>query len=137
MASWTLIKSQRTQWLRDNFVVIPFQAGITSHPELANVPLIGSLARTEEGRRIFEFQNSDAGIGWSVVSPPNVPPDRVAVLRRAFDAMVVDPEFRAEAEKRGLDITPAAGEALEAIVSRTIDTPTEALVTLKKILGIQ
>jgi tripartite-type tricarboxylate transporter receptor subunit TctC len=137
MASWTLIKSQRAQWLRDNFVVIPFQAGITSHPELVNVPLIGSLARTEEGRRIFEFQNSDAGIGWSVVAPPNVPPDRVAVLRRAFDAMVLDPEFRAEAEKRGLDITPATGQALEAIVGRTIDTPAEALVTLKKILGIQ
>ena len=101
------------------------------------MPLIGALAKTEEGRRIFEFQNSDAGIGWSVVAPPNVPAQRVAVLRRAFDAMAADPEFRAEAEKRGLDVTPGKGEALEAIVNRTIDTPAEALATLKKILGIQ
>ena len=137
MASWTLIKTQRAQWLRDKFVVIPFQAGITSHPELSDVPLIGTLAASEEGRRIFEFQNSDAGIGWSVVAPPNVPPERVAVLRRTFDAMVADPEFRAEAEKRGLDVTPAKGRALEAIVNRTIDTPAEALVTLKKIFGMQ
>jgi len=137
MASWTLIKTQRAQWLRDRFVVIPFQAGITSHPDLKDVPLVGSLARTEEGRRIFEFQNSDAGIGWSVVAPPNVPAQRTAVLRRAFDAMAADPEFRAEADKRGLDITPAKGEELERIVNRTIDTPAEALVTLKRILGIQ
>src|SRR5215813_994478 len=92
MASWTLMKTQRAQWLRDKVVVIPFQAGVTSHPELADVPLIGTLAKTEEGRRIFEFQNSDAGIGWSVVAPHNVPPERVAVLRRTFDAMVDDPE---------------------------------------------
>jgi tripartite-type tricarboxylate transporter receptor subunit TctC len=137
MASWTLLKTQRAQWLRDKFVVIPFQAGVTSHPELADVPLIGTLAKTEEGRRIFEFQNSDAGIGWSLVAPPNVPPDRVALLRRAFDAMAADPEFRADAEKRGLDVTPARGEALTAIVNRTIATPAEALVTLKTILGIQ
>jgi hypothetical protein len=137
MASWTLIKTQRVQWLRDKFVVIPFQAGIKSHPDLTDVPLIGSLARTEEGKRIFEFQNSDAGIGWSVVAPPNVPAERVAVLRKAFDAMAVDPEFRAEADKRGLDITPAKGQELDEIVSRTLDTPAEALVTLKRILGIQ
>jgi len=137
MASWTLMKTQRAQWLRDKFVVIPFQAGITSHPELADVPLISMLARTEEGRRIFEFQNSDAGVGWSLVAPPNVPPERVALLRRAFDAMATDPAFRADAEKRGLDITPATGEKLEAIVNRTIATPTEALMTLKTILGIQ
>jgi tripartite-type tricarboxylate transporter receptor subunit TctC len=137
MASWTLLKTQRAQWLRDKFVVIPFQAGVTSHPELADVPLIGTLAKTEEGRRIFEFQNSDAGIGWSVVAPPNVPPERVALLRRAFDAMAADPEFRADADKRGLDVTPARGEALAEIVNRTIATPAEALVTLKSILGIQ
>jgi tripartite-type tricarboxylate transporter receptor subunit TctC len=137
MASWTLLKTQRAQWLRDKFIVIPFQAGVTSHPELADVPLIGTLAKTEEGRRIFEFQNSDAGIGWSVVAPPNVPPERVALLRRAFDAMAADPEFRADAHKRGLDVTPASGEALTAIVERTIATPAEALVTLKTILGIQ
>src|SRR5262245_24956956 len=137
MASWTLMKTQRAQWLRDKFVVIPFQAGVTSHPELADVPLIGTLAKTEEGRRIFEFQNSDAGIGWSVVAPPNVPHERVALLRRAFDAMAAEPEFRADAQKRGLDVTPARGEALAAIVDRTIATPSEALVTLKSILGIQ
>lgn len=113
--------------------MLPFRAGVTSYPELTDVPLIGTLALTEEGRRIFEFQNSDAGIGWSVVAPPA----RVALLRRAFDARAADPEFRAEAQKRGLDVTPASGEALTAIVNRTVAAPAEALVTLKRILGIQ
>jgi len=116
-------------------VVIPFQAGIKSHPELSQVPLITSLATSEEGRRILEFQNSDAGIGWSIVAPPNVPANRVAVLRQAFDKMIADPEFLADAQKRGLEITPASGKELEEVVGRTLSTPGEALVTLKKLIG--
>jgi tripartite-type tricarboxylate transporter receptor subunit TctC len=135
MSSWTLLKTQRAAWLRERFVVTPFQSGLKSHPELTQVPLITSLARTEEGRRILEFQNSDAGIGWSVVAPSNVPAERVAQLRRAFDAMIADPEFIADAGKRGLEITPASGKELEEIVNRTIATPPEALATLKKLIG--
>jgi tripartite-type tricarboxylate transporter receptor subunit TctC len=135
MASWTLLKTQRAHWLANGFVTVPFQAGLKSHLELQGVPLVASLALTEEGRRIFEFQNSDAGIGWSVVAPPNVPAERVAVLRAAFDRMVADPEFLAEAQKRGLEITPASGHELEEIVGRTVATPPSALVTLKKLIG--
>jgi tripartite-type tricarboxylate transporter receptor subunit TctC len=135
MSSWTLLKTQRAHWLADRTVVIPFQAGIKSHPELPQVPLITSMATTEEGKRILEFQNSDAGIGWSVVAPPNVPAERVAILRQAFQKMIVDPEFLADAQKRGLEITPASGQELEEIVNRTVATPPEALVTLKKLIG--
>jgi tripartite-type tricarboxylate transporter receptor subunit TctC len=135
MSSWTLLKTQRAHWLAGGTVTIPFQAGIKSHPDLAGVPLIGSLALSEEGRRIFEFQNSDAGIGWSMVAPPNVPADRVAVLRQAFDRMVADPEFLADAQRRGLEITPANARELDEIVQRTIATPASALVTLKKLIA--
>jgi tripartite-type tricarboxylate transporter receptor subunit TctC len=135
MASWTLLKSQRAQWLKDNFVVTPFQSGTKSHPELKGVPLVSELATSEEGRRILEFQNSDAGIGWSVVAPPGVPAERVAVLRAAFDKTMADPEFLAEAKKRGFEINPATGQELEAIVARTMSTPASALVRLKQILG--
>ncbi len=135
MSSWTLLKTQRAHWFASGMVTIPFQAGLKSHPELAGVPLIASLALTEEGRRIFEFQNSDAGIGWSVVAPPNVPAERVTALRVAFEKMVADPDFLADAARRGLEITPASGRELEEIVGRTIATPASALVTLKKLIG--
>jgi tripartite-type tricarboxylate transporter receptor subunit TctC len=135
MSSWTLLKTQRERWLKEKFVVVPFQAGVRSHPELKGIPLVSELATGEEGRRILEFQNSDAGIGWSVVAPPNVPAARVAILRTAFDRTMRDPEFLAEAQKRGFEINPATGQELEAIVGRTIATPADALVRLKNILA--
>jgi tripartite-type tricarboxylate transporter receptor subunit TctC len=134
-SSWSLLKSQRAHWLKDKFVVIPFQSGIRSHPELKGVPLVSELATSAEGRRILEFQNSDAGIGWSVVAAPNVPAERIAVLRAAFDKTMVDPAFLADAAKRKFEVNPATGKELEAVVARTIATPAEALVTLKKILA--
>ena len=133
-SSWTSLKALRPQWLRDRFVVIPFQFGLKPHPELSDVPLMTSLAKTEEGRRILEFQNSPAEIGWSIVAPPNVPFARVAALRGAFDKAVSDPEYRADAQKRGLDINPSTGKELEDIVNRTVAMPAEALAALKRIL---
>jgi tripartite-type tricarboxylate transporter receptor subunit TctC len=64
-----------------------------------------------------------------------VPAARLAVLRQAFDKTVADPEFLAEAQKRGLEINPATGAELEAVVARTVATPPEALTTLKNILS--
>ena len=66
---------------------------------------------------------------------PNVPADRVAALRAAFDRMVADPDFLADAHKRGLEIAPANGRELDEIVGRTIATPASALITLKKLIG--
>ncbi len=135
MSSWSLLLSQRAHWLKDKFVVIPFQSGIKSHPDLKGIPLVHELATSEEGRRILEFQNSDAGIGWSVVAAPGVPADRVAILRAAFDQTMADPEFLADAKKRSFEVNPATGPELEAVVARTIATPAEALTRLKSILA--
>jgi hypothetical protein len=126
--------SQRGYWLKDHFVTIPFQSGTKSHPDLKDVPLVSELASSEEGRRILEFMNSDAGVGWSVVAPPDVPAERITTLRAAFNRTMADPEYLAEARKRGFETNSATGQELEAIVSRTIATPAEALVRLKNIL---
>src|SRR5262249_25068512 len=98
VSSWTALKTQRNYWRTSGTVVVPFQTGLKRHPEMPQLPLISDLATDADGRRILEFMNSDSSIGWNVVAPPNVPDDRVAALRAAFDAMLVDPEFLAEAQ---------------------------------------
>ena len=44
---------------------------------------------------------------------PGVPVDRIAALREAFDRMVKDDAFLADAAKRSLDIEPAPGATLQ------------------------
>jgi tripartite-type tricarboxylate transporter receptor subunit TctC len=134
VSSWTAVKTTRGAWLNDGKIVVPFQTGLKRHPEMPQLPLVTELATSDEGRRILEFMNSDSSIGWNVVAPPNVPADRIAILRRAFDAMVRDPQFIAEAEKRGLEIVSGSGEEMQDLVARTIATSPEAINRVKAIL---
>jgi tripartite-type tricarboxylate transporter receptor subunit TctC len=50
-----------------------------------------------------------------------VPADRVAELRKAFDAMMTDPAFVADVEKQHLDLNPLSGDALAKLVSKATD----------------
>ena len=43
------------------------------------------------------------------IAPRAVPPERLAALRTAFDATMKDPEFRAEAARQRLAVTPMSG----------------------------
>jgi tripartite-type tricarboxylate transporter receptor subunit TctC len=137
VSSWTAVKTTRGAWLSEGKIVVPFQTGLKRHPDMPQLPLVSDLATTEEGKRILEFMNSDSSIGWNVIAPPNVPADRVALLRRAFDATMTDPEFLAEAQKRGLEIVAGRGEEVQEVVNRTIATLPEAVARLKAIIGGQ
>ena len=45
-------------------------------------------------------------MGPPYLAPPEVPLDRAAALRVAFDETMTDPAFLAEAHKLGIDISP-------------------------------
>jgi tripartite-type tricarboxylate transporter receptor subunit TctC len=137
VASWVSVKTTHGDWLKDGKIVVPFQTGIKRHPELPQLPLASDLATTDEGRGILDFMNSDSSVGWNVVVPPDVPPDRVAFLRVAFDATISDPEFLADAQKRGLEIVAGRGDEVQQVVGRTIATPPGALTRLKAIISAQ
>ena len=81
------------------------------------------FARTPEDKRILSLYASAAEIGIALVAPPRLSPDALSRLRRAFDAMVADPAFLADAASRNLDIQPMAGEALQQLVAEVLTTP--------------
>jgi tripartite-type tricarboxylate transporter receptor subunit TctC len=135
ISSWPTLKYTKAAQLADGKLVVVMQSGLKRNPDLPQVPLIGELAATEQGRRILEFIDSDAGIGWSIVTPPGVPLDRVAALRQAFDRMVADPKFLDEAQAKHLDVVPSTGQEIEALVRRTLAVPREDIDAMNKLLA--
>jgi tripartite-type tricarboxylate transporter receptor subunit TctC len=135
VASWTALKTTRSEWLRDSKIVVPFQTGLKRHPDLPDLPLISDLATSDDGKRILEFMNSDSSVGWNVVVPPEVPQDRVTQLRTAFDATMNDPDFLADAQKIGLEIVTGRGDEVAQVVARTLATPPEIVARLTAIMG--
>jgi tripartite-type tricarboxylate transporter receptor subunit TctC len=62
-------------------------------------------------------------VGRPIFTTPNVPAERVKALRTAFDAMIKDEQFRAEAEKSGLELDPLSGEEVQKVIEDILATP--------------
>ena len=57
-------------------------------------------------------------VGTAFFTSPGVPPDRLAVLRHAFDETMQDPEFLAEAQRIRIGVTPMTGDAVQKLVAQ-------------------
>jgi tripartite-type tricarboxylate transporter receptor subunit TctC len=131
---WTTLTSTRPQWIRDRKINILVQMGMHAHPDLAGVPLAIDLARTPEDRRVMEVVFAKFGMSRPFLAPPGIPRERLAVLRRAFDATMTDPAFLAEAQKLGMEVNPVGGEDVEALVTRIMGTPAELAQRAREVL---
>lgn len=132
---WALgsIKSRNADWIRDGKIRPLAQFTLSKSGVLPNVPLATELAPTENGRRAIEFLAADSVLAWPLVAPPDVPAERVAELRSAFNAMMQDPQLLAEAANQGLDVDPVSGAEIAALVDRLYGTPPDVLDLVRKI----
>jgi tripartite-type tricarboxylate transporter receptor subunit TctC len=99
-----------------------------------DAPTVYKFVKTAEQRQTLDFFSSSIEMGRPLLLPPDVPPERVTALRRAFDATVNDPQFREEAARMGLEITLRTGEQLQALVQAAKDTPPEIIERVAKIV---
>jgi tripartite-type tricarboxylate transporter receptor subunit TctC len=60
-----------------------------------------------------------------------VPAERVAALRRAFDAAMKDPALLAEAEQSKIEIEPLTGEEVADLVKQVNATPPEVVARVR------
>jgi tripartite-type tricarboxylate transporter receptor subunit TctC len=120
---WTTLTATRPQWLRDNLINILVQMGMRAHPDIKGVPMAIDLARSAEDRQIMEIIFAKFGMARPFFTAPGVPADRLAILRRAFDATMSDPVTIAEARKLGMEVSPVRGEDVQALVTRMLATP--------------
>jgi tripartite-type tricarboxylate transporter receptor subunit TctC len=125
---WAAVKAQVPQWIADKKIKVIAQYGLRRHPDLTDVPAMLELAVNEADRQALAMLFARAEYGRPYFLPPDVPPERVAALRRAFDATMKDPAFVAEAARLQLDIDPMTGEEVQALVAQLNRTP-PAIVT--------
>jgi len=95
-------------------------------PEL-KVPTVFAYAKTEEQRQILQVHASSLELGRPFLAPPNVPSERVAALRQAFDATMKDPSFLAEAKQMNLQVEARTGEAIAAAIRSVAALPPELI----------
>jgi tripartite-type tricarboxylate transporter receptor subunit TctC len=117
------VRNRRPEWIAGGKVVILFQAGPQPHPSLPGVPFVLDLARDGEQRRMLEYLYAGQGIGRPFVAPPALPPERLKMLRGAFDATMRDPQFADEVRRSKLELEPEDGAHLAALIEKIYATP--------------
>ena len=133
---WESFKSLWKQPIESGDLVMVLQALPKPHADLPKVPLAISLAKTEEARELIQVGiDSVSAISRPFVLPPRTPKERVQLLRKAFTATMNDPEFRADAEKSNLDLSPLSGEELEKTVHSLHKVSPALLAKLKQIIS--
>jgi len=133
--SWSSVKAVRPDWLRDKKVTLLMQGALRKEPELGNLPSALEFIRNDADRKVLELHFTQKTAARPVIAPPDVPADRVAILRKAFAALAHDPEFLAEAEKGKIEFGFVPGEEVDKVVALIIATPPDVADRYAKAFG--
>jgi tripartite-type tricarboxylate transporter receptor subunit TctC len=104
---------------------------------LASVPNAEKLATTPLGKAIARFMRNQSMISRFAAGPPEMVPERLAVLRAAYKTAFESKALLDEAKKAGRPIDPLYGEDVAQLVREIIAQPPEMTALLKKITSIK
>jgi tripartite-type tricarboxylate transporter receptor subunit TctC len=134
IAALTSVRTLSSQWLAEKKIKIITQWALRANPDLPGVPNALDLAKNDGDRAALQLVMARLDIGRPFFLPPNVPADRVAALRAAFDATMKDKAYLAEAAKLKIDVDPMTGADLTAFVAQVLKTPPETVARVRKAL---
>jgi len=109
--------------------------GAKKSEEFGAIPSVFDYAKTEEERAVLEVLFKQLLLGRPLAGPPGIPADRLQALRAAFDVTMTDPDFRAEADKVGLEIDPATAADVNALLKRYAAYPPEVFRKAQEAIG--
>ena len=130
--SWTSLKSQKN-WLPQINVLVQFN--LEKNADLPDVPMALERATNDEQRQVLRLLIAGQYVGRPFFTAPDIPADRKAALRAAFDATMKDPQFLADAAKLDLEISPIAAGPVDAFLADLYRTPKD--VVAKAVTAIQ
>jgi tripartite-type tricarboxylate transporter receptor subunit TctC len=112
------------------------QTHVDGHPELnkEGIPNAMSFAKTEDQRLMLELFFSQEVFGRPYVLAPEVPKDRVALLRTAFMKTLADPALLADAKRANLEVDPIPGEEVQKLIAKAYAAPKPLVAKIKSAL---
>jgi tripartite-type tricarboxylate transporter receptor subunit TctC len=133
--SLSALKVAKPDWLRDKKINVLVVTALEKSPDFPGVPAVVDLVSTTADRQLLELMVGPGAMARPFVAPPGLPAGKAALLRRAFDATMQDPEFRGEAGRIQADLAPMAGEEVQKLVERIYATPRPVIERVKKLLA--
>ena len=103
-------------------------------PEIpASATFIGDFAGLDQQRQLLRVLNGGDEVGRPFIMSKQVPADRLAIVRQAFDETMKDPGFLADMAREELPVHPLSGTQAEKIVNELAGVPANIVALAKPI----
>jgi tripartite-type tricarboxylate transporter receptor subunit TctC len=132
--SWTSLISRDKALYEARDITVTLQIALAKHEDLPDVPLVMDLVKDPQKLAALKLIVSRQAIARPFAAPPGVPTERIEALRRAFDAVMQDPEFLAEAKKLALEVRPASGAQVQALFAEIYAAPPDVVAMAAQII---
>jgi len=125
--SYSSMLSQSKALVEGKKINIVIQLALEKHEDLPNVPLIMDLPASPQDKAAMRLITSRQAIARPFTAPPGVPPERVKILRDAFDATMKDPDFVKEATRLALEVRPVNGGDVDKLIREIYASPPDVV----------
>jgi tripartite-type tricarboxylate transporter receptor subunit TctC len=129
---WDSLVASRPHWIRDRNLILLAQMSNEKHPELQDKPWVFDYVKKPEDVQALRLIFASQEWGRPFVAPPSVPAERVAILRKAFDAAANDPKLKADGARLKMTLRgPLTGEEMQKRVAEYHKTPQSVIDRVK------
>lgn len=130
---WDSVKSS-TGYLQTGQIVPVMQLGYEKHPELPDVPFIYDMLVDPKMKPVLDFLTIRLHVGRAYAAPPDVPAERIKILREAFWQAIHDPATKKDADKQHMELQPQRGEDIQKEVAKLVATPKDIVAVADRVL---
>jgi tripartite-type tricarboxylate transporter receptor subunit TctC len=128
--------SNPPEWVRQRKInpIVSF-----TQPPIPNldrpVAFVRDLVKNDAERALIDVLIAPDAVGRPYVASKSIPAERLAVLRKGFDATMADPAFNAEAVKLDLTVSPMTGQDAAAQVASLYRASPQTLRAIADLMG--
>lgn len=133
--TWSSIVAADPAWISERKINVLLQLGFKREADLPQVPLLTELVDGSESKQLATLLTIPTVIGFAHWVSPNVPKDRVEILRKAYAAMGADKDFLAEAARASMHLRPQTSSEIAALIKDAAGTPKPILERVSRMLN--
>jgi tripartite-type tricarboxylate transporter receptor subunit TctC len=131
---WSSFKAEHSPWIKEKKINVLVQIAMQKHADLKDIPLALDFVKSDEDRRLYELILAPLDAGRPFAVPLETPPDRIAAIRAAFEAVTKDTAFVSEVEGRGGSVELTRGEEMQALVTKLYQAPKELIARARALV---
>ena len=132
--AWTTWARNQADDIKSGAIKPVIQFGLKPIKALPDVPMAMDLITDAKRKSAFAFWAASGEIGRSLLAPPNLDQAKYDALVKAFDDMVVDPGFLADAEQQSIDLGIGTGAEMEEAKNLILNSSPDDVALLKTAL---